>query len=75
MPLDYLDLSTEVSAQMLTESVNDHRAWMSGQADPRTAIITLNAEAEAETRTIVQAVRRRPLPLYLHSPEAFALPA
>ena len=75
MPLDYLDLSNEVSTQMLTESVNDHRAWLSGQVDPRSTIITLGADALAETYAIVQVVREQPLPLYLHSPEAFELTA
>ena len=75
MPLDYLDLSNEVSTQMLTESVNDHRAWLSGQVDPRSTIITLGANALAETYAIVQVVREQPLPLYLHSPEAFELTA
>ena len=67
MSLDYLDLRNEVSAQMLTEIVNDYRAWLSGQVDPRSSIIALNNEALAETREIVKAVRRQPLPLYLHS--------
>ena len=53
MPLDHLDLSNEVSTQMLTESVNDHRAWLSGQMDPSSAIITLGADALAETYAIV----------------------
>ena len=75
MPLDHLDLSNEVSTQMLTESVNDHRAWLSGQVDPSSAIITLGADALAETYAIVQAVRGQPLPLYLHSPEVFQLTA
>ena len=42
MSLDYLDLRNEVSAQMLTEIVNDYRAWLSGQVDPRSSIIALN---------------------------------
>ena len=75
MSLDYLDLRNEVSAQMLTEIVNDYRAWLSGQVDPRSSIIALNNEALAETREIVRAVRRQPLPLYLHSPATFELTA
>ena len=75
MSLDYLDLRNEVSVEMLTEIVNDYRAWLSGQVDPRSSIIALNNEALAETREIVRAVRRQPLPLYLHSPETFELTA
>ena len=63
MSLDYLDLRNEVSAQMLTEIVNDYRAWLSGQVDPRSSIIALNNEALAETHEIVRALRRQPLPL------------
>ena len=43
--------------------------------DPRSSIIALNNEVLAETREIVRAVRRQPLPIYLHSPETFELTA
>ena len=56
MTLDHLDLSAEVSAQMLKEIVNDHRAWLSGHVDPHSAIITLDNDALADACAIVQSV-------------------
>ena len=75
MPLDSLDLSAEASQAMLTEIVSDARAWLSGDVDPRSAIIPLDDEALSETEAIVRRLREEPLPLLLRAPQDFALPA
>jgi len=75
MPLDSLDLSFEVSAQMLSEQVTDRRAWLSGDVDPRSAVITLDDAARAETDMLVARLRAQPLPMILRTPDMFELPA
>lgn len=75
MSLDNLDLSVEASPRILDTPITDRRAWLSGEVDPRTAIIALDEAARAETFAVAHQMRDEPLPLYLRTPDQFELPA
>ena len=69
-----LDLSFESTPHMLTDIVEDHRAWVSGDANPSSVIIRLSTAIEDETRTLVKEIQANPLPLLLRKPEDFDIP-
>ena len=71
---DSLDLSFEATPHMLTDMVEDHRAWVSGDSDPSSTIIRLSGTVEAETRTLVEEIQANPLPLLLRKPDDFDIP-
>ena len=75
MPHDSLDLSHEKTPRMLSEQITDHRAWLSGNADPRSTVIALDEKARAETRNLVEALNSKPLPLFLRKPDDFPIPS
>ena len=59
---------------MLNEEITDHRAWLSGDFDPLSAIIEHDDAVHAETRTLVKALNTNPLPLLLLAPDDFSIP-
>ena len=74
MQHDSLDLSHEATSCFLSERVTDHRAWLSEDFDPRSAIIFLDDDVHAETRTLVKTLNSNPLPLFLCTPDDFSIP-
>ncbi|MEK9722553.1 MAG: TauD/TfdA family dioxygenase [Rhodospirillaceae bacterium] len=75
MPLDSLDLSAKASARILDHPVTDHRAWLAGDVDPTSAIVSLDDDARAEVDALIARLKAEPLPYLLRDVADFELPA
>ena len=75
MPFDTVDLSAEVTPQMLDRQITDDRAWLNSCFDPTSSIVLLDAPALAEIDMLVECLHSAPLPLVMRDHEDFDLPA
>ncbi|MCP5150983.1 MAG: TauD/TfdA family dioxygenase [Chromatiales bacterium] len=58
----------------VVEAAGDAHRWVASQLEPRQAVVPLDDGAMEELSWMVEALRARPLPRLLRSPDEFALP-